>query len=150
MVIDQFVGKAVRSDLVTARGDLADQRRVALCNPAEHKERSLYAMHIEQIEQPVRVTLDSRLMSIPVLAANYPSKRRHVDVILHVDSHGINHGLSGCNWRHTAPATLIGRTIHVKPCLMCGIATISSFVQKRATMARISPVSSSIGRIAVK
>ena len=56
---------AVAGQLVAAGDDAADQRRVALGDPAEGEERGVHAGAGELLQQPVGVGLDAARQRLP-------------------------------------------------------------------------------------
>ena len=63
--IDEPVREAVARHLMAAAGDLGDQARPALGDPAENEERRARVGGVEQVEQPWRVGVDPLRQIVP-------------------------------------------------------------------------------------
>ena len=73
-----------------ASGNPANQRRIALRDPAKDKKRRAHAEFVEQREQPVSVGLDTALHAIPVVPGNDAFEGADVVVVLDVDAHAVD------------------------------------------------------------
>ena len=71
-------------------GDAADQARIALGHPAEHEERGAHPRVGEHRQQSVGVGLDAAGVAVPGVRADDVGEGRDVEVVLHVDRHGID------------------------------------------------------------
>jgi hypothetical protein len=74
---------------VAGRDDFADQLRMSLGNPAQHKEGSLSAVPREEFKQSVGVLNNSTGIAMPVGWLDAVGKRLDVEVVLYVDTQGI-------------------------------------------------------------
>ena len=79
----------VTRNFVTGFTDTADQRPRPLAYPAEDEECRLDASRFEQAQEPISVRLEAPLHASPVIACDRSRERRDMEVILHIDSHGI-------------------------------------------------------------
>src|SRR5262245_9846996 len=78
-VVAQFTGRhaanaavvvTLAGNLMAALGDLADQLRELIADPAEDEERRLDAVAIEQVERLLGVPFQSRFEAVPLAALN--------------------------------------------------------------------------------
>src|SRR5262245_40773031 len=61
---------ALARDLVAALGDLANQFREVVADPAKNEKRRLDVVAIEQVERLLSVSLESRFEAVPLAALN--------------------------------------------------------------------------------
>src|SRR5688572_12856061 len=95
----------MRRHFVPARRDLANELRMALGNPPEHKKRGTQSVRLEEIEQPVRVRYDTAVEHIPRSSRDDPVERRGLKVVLDVNAHRVDHvpALDESRRRHRPP-----------------------------------------------
>ena len=85
---------AVAGDLVAGLGDAADQRGVALGDPAQSEEGRLDPGLVEQVEHRVGVALDAVRERLPLVAADHLLEGADLEPVLDIDGKGVEHRLS--------------------------------------------------------
>jgi hypothetical protein len=61
-----------------------------LRDPTEHEERGLDAVRIEELEDAIDVAIDPKLDAVPIRDAEMRLECRDLEVVLHVDGHGVD------------------------------------------------------------
>ena len=67
---------------------------MAFGDPSQDEESRISSGIIEQLEDSFDVVLDPARMSIPRAAIDVPVERRDLEVLLHINRHGVNHRFS--------------------------------------------------------
>ena len=78
-------------DLVAGLGDAADQRRMALGDPAQREEGRLDAGLVEQRQDVIGVALDPARQRLPRVAGDHLFEGADLEPILDIDGEGVAH-----------------------------------------------------------
>src|SRR5205814_2077893 len=81
---------AMARDLMPTRDDLAQQRSMALRNPAEREEGSLGVDLVEQVQNLADVAVDAVGEPAPVVALDYVLERADLEPVLDVDGQAVD------------------------------------------------------------
>ena len=90
----------VRRQLVPARHDHADERRMSLRDPAQYEEGATHVELVEQVEQALGVGDDAAFHAWPRVAVDDAVEGADLEIVLHVHRHGVGHPSLA---RHQAP-----------------------------------------------
>ena len=90
-----FLKYGIAVELVPFTRDRLHERWKPLGDPPEHEERAQHAVLGEDAEQPLRVRDDAALHPVPLGARDDAIEDADVEVVLHVDAHGVDDRRTG-------------------------------------------------------
>src|SRR5579864_8627046 len=83
------MGVPVACELMTFSNDGTNKPRVSLGYPSEHKKRCRHACVRKETEHLIGIRLDPARETLPRAAIDASRKGLHLEVILHIDRHGV-------------------------------------------------------------
>ena len=83
---------AVTGQFMAIVDDFSGQLRVALGDPAQSEKRASHVVGGEQLENALGISLYPAGMLIPLVAIQMRLERGNLEIVFHVDRHGIGHG----------------------------------------------------------
>ena len=89
MIVDTDVGEAVTGQLMTVFDDAPYEARIALRDPAQHKEGGPHVMLVEKFEDDLDVALDPTGVAVPLAPIDVGLKGGDLEVVFHVNRHGV-------------------------------------------------------------
>lgn len=93
-IVDKLVPKPVAGHLVTGVRKLSDQHGETLSHPAEHKERGLEAVLLQQVHDPVGIVHDPGRIDGPIVPIHHAFKGCDLEIVFDIYSQSILHFLS--------------------------------------------------------
>ena len=102
-LVDEAVVVAFARELVAAAGDLPDQLRELLRDPAEHEEGGADSNLVEQRQCGAGVALDPALETTPLPGLDHARERCRLEVVLHGDRRDVAFRHVAAKFAHVSP-----------------------------------------------